>query len=247
MNKMTGIILMITGSIVVVAGLIIFGLSAMDKKPVQVENEYDKKYERIVADGILTKNENDSLKKIVNETSLAHDKRINDLEHKIKTNLSKTDAELVDQDKKNGDDFEKYIVQKFNKKYFKIKEWTGDKYINGIYAENTLYPDILFEFKLKEETKSFAVECKWRKNLFKNGIEFAKPDQLERYRKYEREKHISVYIAIGINGKASEPNNLYIIPLKNIKNTFVHANELKLYEKDRADHFFYNLKTEMLN
>ena len=76
---MTGIILMITGSIVVVAGLIIFGLSAMDKKPVQVENEYDKKYERIVADGILTKNENDSLKKIVNETSLAHDKRINDL------------------------------------------------------------------------------------------------------------------------------------------------------------------------
>jgi len=47
---------------------------------------------------------------------------------------------------KYGCDFKKFIVQKFDKKYFKIKQWAGDKYVDGVYADTNLDPDILVEF-----------------------------------------------------------------------------------------------------
>ena len=59
------------------------------------------------------------------------------------------------------------MVAKFSKKYFKLKEWAGDKYVNGTYAETNFHPDLVFKFTLKGESKTFAVECKWRKELYK--------------------------------------------------------------------------------
>jgi len=35
----------------------------------------------------------------------------------------KAETEIIDQNKKNGNDFEKFVVQKFDKKYFSIKNW----------------------------------------------------------------------------------------------------------------------------
>ena len=87
--------------------------------------------------------------------------------------------------------------------------------VNGLYDETTQNPDILFEFNLKNEIRLFSVECKWRKKLNNNGVEFAYESQLARNRKYETEKNIPVYIAIGIGGEASNPEHLFLIPLKN--------------------------------
>jgi hypothetical protein len=211
---MTGIVLMITGSILLVIGLIVFNLSAKDKKQATNGSESDK----IVG---------------VEKNSIHEPK-----EMKIKT---------FDSPEKKGYDFEKYIVQKFDKKYFKIKEWAGDKYINGIYAETTVYPDVLFEFKLNDVTKHFAVECKWRNHINKNGIEFASTAQLDRYRKYEITKEIPVFVAIGIGGTASNPEHLYIIPLKKVKSTVLQISELNYYKKAKNKKFFYDLATETLN
>jgi len=160
--------------------------------------------------------------------------------------LSKSDPESNDQNKKNGNDFEEFITQKFTKKYFKLKEWAGDKYVNGIYAETTLNPDLLYEFSLKGETSMFAVECKWRKKLYKNSIEFASRDQLERYRKYEGKRNLPVFVAIGLGGQATGPDHLYIVPLGQIKSNILEKDFLDKFEKDNKENFFFDPQTKVL-
>ena len=195
---MIGIILIITGFLMIIVGVVVFIKSTTNN---------------------------------VTNTSLSQ-------ENKPKVN--KIETEPIDQDQQNGINFEKYVVQKFNKRFFTLKEWTGDKYINGIYAESTLHPDLHFEFKLNDITTGFAVECKWRKRLYKNGVELAKLEQLKRYRKYENEKKLPVFIVIGLQGNSSNPESLYIIPVKDVNTTFLTIDTLKKYEKDKTQNFFFD-------
>ena len=238
---------MICGAVFLLTGFVIFISASENSKQPIMNPKLDNEATMPIADSVLPKNEKDSILKfsppkkqtnvpinIVKEKTMDH----RDIE---------VQTEKIEQDKKNGDDFEKFIVQKFDKRYFKIKEWAGDKYVKGIYAETTQNPDILFEFKLKDEIRLFSVECKWRKKLYKNGVEFANESQLARYRKFETEKNIPVFVAIGIGGEASLPEHLYIIPLKNINSTFLTINQLNTFEKKDDRNFFYNLKTNVLN
>ncbi|WP_157593029.1 hypothetical protein [Rufibacter tibetensis] len=158
----------------------------------------------------------------------------------------KTQGNLDDESKRKGDDFEKFIIQKFNRKYFSIKEWEGDKYVNGLYAETTLNPDMTLELNLKDEKKQFAVECKWKQNFYRNGVEVASNAQLARYKKFETEKGIPVFMTVGIDGEAASPKSLYVIPLKEIKDNFIHVSQLKKFEKDVNEKFFFDLKSEVL-
>jgi len=87
------------------------------------------------------------IKQIAVEKELDYNKIISDIEIQLLALDNDSETEIIDCNKKNGDDFEKFVVQKFDKKYFTIKEWAGDKYVNGKYAETTSQPDILFEFK----------------------------------------------------------------------------------------------------
>lgn len=167
---------------------------------------------------------------------------------KINTETISTEQKSTsyNQDKQNGDNFEKYVVQKFNKRYFSLKEWTGDKYVNGHYAESTLHPDLLFEFNLKETSKRFAVECKWKRKLYKNGIELASEDQLVRYKKYEIDKISPVFMVIGLGGDASNPEHLFVIPLKEINTTFLPIEALQKYTKSKDKGFFFEPDSNIL-
>lgn len=230
---------MISGSILLLSGFIIFKLPPKADKSLNIQTEIEQMTDLILADGVFTKNEKQRVMKFANEKSLNAEEMISSIEQKLKLSGIEAETEIIDVNKKKGDDFEKYIVQKFDKNYFKIKEWAGDKYINGTYAVTTTNPDILVEFNLKGKSDSFAVECKWRKELFKNGIEFTYPDQLERYRAFEREKKVPVFVAIGQGGLSSDPEHLYIVPLKKIKSTNLPLDFLSRYEKDKAKNFYF--------
>jgi len=208
--------------------------------------DYNEIIEIAVADGILTSNEKKIIKEIAFEKNLDYNKIISNAENQLKDRKSDSETELIDFNKRNGDDFEKFVIQKFDKEYFTIKEWAGDKYVNGIYAKTTPQPDILIEFRLKQKTSEFSVECKWRKSLFKNGVEFAKNEQFERYKDFQKDKNIPVFIAIGIGGKGKQPEQLFIIPLKEINSNFIHINTLKNYEKNMNNNFFFDYKTKEL-
>lgn len=244
---MTGIIVMVIGFLVFVGGIFIFFNS--DKKEEIITdngNELEKAIEMAIADGVLTNNEKTVIKQITTEKGLDYNEVIIDVENRISNLDTDSETEVINYNKKNGDDFEKFVVQKFDKKYFSIKEWAGDKYVKGHYAKTTSQPDVLLEFKLREKRSELSVECKWRKSYYKNGVEFAKKEQVERYKEFQKERNIPVFIAIGIGGKGTEPEQLYIIPLKEIENNFLSMNELKKYEKKIDMNFFFDSETNEL-
>jgi hypothetical protein len=122
----------------------------------------------------------------------------------------------VSSEKKKGDDFENYIVTLFNPKAqrFLLKEWRSDKIAdNGIYALSSHNPDLEFQFIDGSRSYSFAVECKWRSKFQHREIDWAKPYQIQNYISYQEKNNIPVFIAIGVGGKPSEPEQLFVAPL----------------------------------
>ncbi len=145
-------------------------------------------------------------------------------------------------DKQKGDDFEKYVVQKFSKNYFSILEWTGDKYVNGSYSQSNTHPDLALKFKFKDIDTDFAVECKYRSDYYKNGVEWCTSRQLENYRNYAKEKSRTVFVVIGVGGEATAPEELYIIPLSAISETLLSKTFLNRYRKEnfKESNMFYD-------
>lgn len=217
-----------------------------NKAPTKEDNELEKAIEMAIADGILTANERELIKKTALSKGVDYVKVLEDVEKSIELLEIESETELVNLEVKNGLDFEKFIVQKFNKELYKIKEWAGDKYVNGVYAETTQHPDLLIEFIGYGKNIMFAVECKWRQNSVNNGILFSTVEQLNRYRAYEKDKKAPVFMAIGLGAKGAKPAKLYIVPLKDISKPFMYLNQLKKYEKNVDKNFFFDYNEKIL-
>lgn len=156
---------------------------------------------------------------------------------------------ISDENKEKGDTFEKYIVKNFSPKYFTLQEWRSDKYVDGVYAVSNHFPDleVVFELKSKGVKEAFAIECKWRKNYFKNGVEWAKNYQIENYKEYAEKVNIPVFVVIGMGGKPSKPNELFIVPLSEIKSNILTKSELEKYKKDSSNtQFFWDYENNEL-
>lgn len=91
-----------------------------------------------------------------------------------------------------GLEFEKFIVKKFNTKIYKVKEWTSDKFAEGVFVETNQNPDLLIEFNGYNQQIEFAVECKWRQRGTDKGLTFSSNDQLSRYKAYGKAKGVPV-------------------------------------------------------
>lgn len=160
--------------------------------------------------------------------------------------VSITDLSDTNNNYDKGLVFEKFIVKKFSTNLFKVKEWAGDKHVDGIYAETTQHPDLLMEFTGYNQNKQFAVECKWRQNSVNDGIAFSSEEQLDRYRNFSKERQLTVFMAIGLGGVSDSPEKLYIVPLKKISKPFMFINQLKKYEKKVDANFYYDYKKDVL-
>lgn len=160
----------------------------------------------------------------------------------IETTPTEKPIQAISSDKQKGEDFEKYVVQKFSKNYFSILEWTGDKYVNGSYSQSNTHPDLALKFKFKDVDTDFAVECKYRSDYYKNGIEWCTSRQLENYRNYAKEKSRTVFVVIGVGGEASAPGELFVIPLTDISENFLPKSFLNSYRKEnfKESNMFYN-------
>ena len=146
-----------------------------------------------------------------------------------------------DDNKAKGDAFEKFVVKNFNAKYFTLQEWRSDKYVDGIYAVSNHFPDleVIFDFKAKGVKEAFAIECKWRKNYYKNGIEWAQNYQIKNYKEYADKLKIPVMVVIGVGGEPENPHELFIVPLSKMKSNIIDKTELANYKKDLSDTRFF--------
>ena len=163
------------------------------------------------------------------------------------TQPAETSVNENDESYEKGVAFEEYIVSRFSKKYFSLKEWRGDKSSNGVYAQSNTYPDMEYTFKLHGETYNFAVECKWRAKYNKeNKVEWSYEEQLARYRQFAKDKNIPVFIVIGIGGTPSDPANVFVVPLASIKNVELSKSWLENYRHDLSKNMFFDIPTQSL-
>ncbi len=234
---------MITGVVLLVGGYFLFSAKEKDTSGEEMERQI----QAVTADGVFTKREKVHITKVADSLKLDKEEVFTEIKERLSANGDEAETEIVDQAKKKGDDFEKYIVKKFNQKLFTIKQWAGDKYVDGIYSEKTQQPDLIVEFKLNNYNEMFAVECKWRSDFNGGKINFSYNEQLERYKKYEKREKTNVYVALGVGGKASAPELLYLIPLDKLHQPDVSKGEIEEFKKNVDDNFYFIMKTATLD
>ncbi len=173
-------------------------------------------------------------------------KNVSTASHLDHSNVLVANEISKDANKEKGICFEQYVVQKFDRRYFNTKEWRGDKFTNGIYAESTLFPDLQMEFSNKGVTEEFAVECKYRTDYFQNAIEL-RQDQLDNYRRFMEQRKMPVFIVIGIGGQADNPAEFFIVPLKDATSGLFTRDKLQSFQKrDISNNFYYDTHRKSL-
>lgn len=162
----------------------------------------------------------------------------------------KTKLDILEENLKKGHEFEKFIVPLFNKEYFKLKVWQGDKKAdNGVYADSNRDPDMLFCYKPKYGREHhFAVECKWRKGFTEGKVKWAHEYQINRYMEYQQENRLKVFVIIGIGGTPNNPEEVYVVRLDHISDyPFLYNTYLQKYKrKTTTARFFYDPVNKVL-
>ncbi|MBW6480908.1 MAG: hypothetical protein K0B37_15870 [Bacteroidales bacterium] len=251
---MAGTILIIAGIIFLIIGIVKMlkqGKAAKEvslDEPIQADNDQNKQKEledfiRLAAvDGVLTDKEREVIINKAYDLNIDLEKAENIVERELEKTKAEAETKLIDKKKESGDNFEAFVVSKFHRGFFTLKQWAGDKYIDGIYAETTIQPDLVFRFETKGLKQDFAVECKYKTNYFQNGIEWAREDQIKNYRSYGEKNQIPVFVAIGVGGKPDDPKDLFIIPLKDISHKFLSKDFLRKYRKPdfKEKGFYFN-------
>lgn len=250
MNKMTGILLMSLGAVLFTSGAFIYRKTPQIPEVLNtrgdVQMQMDQAIALAIADGVLTPREETKIAELARSLDLNSQQCIQQAQKQLDESQEESETEIIDHIKKKGDDFEKYVVQKFSPKYFNVKEWAGDKYVNGIYADTTLQPDLMMEFRLRNKKEVFSVECKWRNAFTNDKVHIAYKDQFQRYKNFSEQRQLPVFIALGIGGKASKPQDLYIIPLDDLYGHIVLESEIQKYKHDLKKGLFFDPKDKTL-
>ncbi len=179
---------------------------------------------------------------------LASFKTINNFQDPLLSNTgTKTyGTDNIPSSEQKGKDFEKYVVERFNKTFFTLKEWRGDKFHNGIYPISSTLPDLEYHFLSNNDSIFFAVECKWRTAIYNNELEWANDRQLDTYKQFESANNTPVFVIIGIGGKPSNPNEIYCIPLRDINSNTIKSTSLKQYKRYAKGDFALNTSLMIL-
>lgn len=215
-----------------------------EPKSQQLEHVIDS----VLTDGVFTPNERELVVQTAVKLGEDPEEAVQRAEDLLKNGNKKPETEIIDENVKNGLDFEKYVLKLFSKKYFNLKDWTGDKFVDGIYSDKNQNPDLHMSFKLREVEDEFAVECKFRSKFFKGGVDVGSDEQIARYQQFEKDMGMPVFIAIGVGGTGNNPEQIFVVPVREAKSRFISKDMLKKYEiKNRSRGLYYDYKTKMLN
>lgn len=99
--------------------------------------------------------------------------------------------ELVDESsERNGREFEDWAARRLGTAPFHLIDWRGDKYVDGVFAESTLAPDLLVEYRDGPERTRYAVECKWRRRFWDDVLWWGEWKHLHRYQRYAADQKV---------------------------------------------------------
>ncbi|MBU2461649.1 hypothetical protein KKH65_02100 [bacterium] len=151
---------------------------------------------------------------------------------------------------KMGVDFEGYVQNLFSQEEWTIAKTAGDLSRKlGRKVEQDSEPD--FVMRHKRKNRLFAIECKFRSNLWRGkeeyGILWAPRYKIRNYNRFWEKEKIPVFVVIGLSGTPSDPEHLFLIPLPYLRYQFISENRLKKFERGITDRFalkeFWDNKT----
>ena len=127
-----------------------------------------------------------------------------------------------------GEDFEKFVLDMFPEKYFKIVFATARKSdLHGRGMEMCRYPD--FQLRDKTTDKTFWIECKYRARMFRGKIFWCSDVQMDNYWDVQRETNTDVYVAIGVGGMPNSPEEVAFFQLKSLLERCIWSEKYKYY------------------
>ncbi len=161
---------------------------------------------------------------------------------KIGKKIEKVVDILLEEENENYDkgvEFEKYVVDLFNDKYFAIHDWTRDlsDKRKGIRVESDSNPDLTIRYKPTDE--KFAIECKFRSNLYKNKLCWTTYGKLKQYNLFAQENAIPTFIVIGFRGEPHNPERMFCIPLEEVKYPELYPSVFEKFERNPGRRFFW--------
>lgn len=164
----------------------------------------------------------------------------------VASSSTERSQEINDESLRKGTEFEKFVVKRFDPLYFTLIEWRSDKRVDKIFPLMSKFPDLEFCYKSDFDEKYIAVECKWREHFTEQKISLDKY-HIENYRHYASVVGIDTYIILGVGNTSNYPNQVYIIPLKEIARETLHEFQLEIYKrKNPHTNFFLNCSISSL-
>ncbi len=127
-----------------------------------------------------------------------------------------------------GDDFEQYVkTELFPRESYDILYKTRDYRGNGNdYFTPSRQPDC--KYVSKNEGLEFFVETKFRAKFQDQILEWCKFFELKHYQ--EIDLVIPVLIAIGLGGRPSTPERVFLVPVKHVKFVKLYPSLMQKYE-----------------
>lgn len=163
------------------------------------------------ADGVISPRE----RKLLQEFAKHYGLDVNQLYRRAYGMLkhhSTPEVEAVDACALAGRQFEEFVVSLCSdKSRFKLIAWRGDKISGTTYALENLLPDLHIRHRLDPNIEvEYFIECKYRSSWGDGSLDFSK--QFSRYHREAKERNMQLFIALGIGGSPSNPEEFYLIP-----------------------------------
>lgn len=196
-----------------------------------------------IADGKLSEEEEITLRK----QAILVGKDPDELIDQLKEDVFGDENTAAGESGEAGLTFEKFVLQQFNPRFFRLDHWSGDKFIAGRYTKTAMDPDIQITINTVEGRFPLAVECKWRSQRSGEYISFADDKQLQGYQQFSKKTGKPTFIALGLGGRPSEPEELYLIPVEDFKRGTQHHASLTHYRKrNPGQGFFFDVESTRL-
>ena len=158
-----------------------------------------------------------------------------------------TESEEMTENERKGLEFEKWVISKFPEQYYKLIDWKGDKYVDGRYPESSRFPDLELELQLSNISEKFSVECKWRSSFYRGAVNWASLEKIDIYNQFAADRQQEVFLVLGVGGEPSDPERVYVIPLKSAQESRLKEEDIEQYKrKDPAKDFYYHAKSNTL-
>ncbi len=145
-----------------------------------------------------------------------------------------------------GELFQKYVIEMIlaKKEFFDWIDTTRDVKYGELYPKSNMNPDLIIKFKHEKYhwEENLAVECKYRAGLKNNLVFIDEERKINNYKEFQKSQNIRTFLALGLGGSSSNPKNIFIIPIDEVK-THMDLNELAQYLNSKPYFYYdYNLK-----